>query len=351
MSSSFAGLLRNSRIAALPQTIKSPHVVDYYPTCQAIRTTKANQSIGDWGLKRSLPNLRTKNISVAAVDTQEHQTSFKSANEYTKFVNRWQEMGLTVLGPTGYAFTSLDRIEREAKSTSAGRHLQSMSRKEANLEIIRARKLRSKFLSKQDAGTETVYTEKKLKEAQSLASQYLDLTDQEPATLHKTGGLAYHPEGSLSLINTPTGAVQKQLQARILHSGRAKTRLGLGGVVANKMTVYELDSRRGDGAQGRQTTVKVFPGMASFESSGALSINVSTKSRSRGVDSFAESRMTGKAWNPLADGLGFKRELEFEDVTASMDTTKGTSSTAVDDLFAGLGRYTTTKQRGTKKRQ
>ena len=109
---SFASLFRQSRLASLPSPIKPPQnsydsVVSYdnYPTRQVLTSKKATRHRGDWGLKRPLPQLKTSVITVSEHDSQIHQTTFQSANEVVKVVNRWREAQIPLSNNTERLFS------------------------------------------------------------------------------------------------------------------------------------------------------------------------------------------------------------------------------------------------------
>ncbi|CEP11324.1 hypothetical protein [Parasitella parasitica] len=81
MSSTFASLLRNSRLASYDRTIS-----------QVYTTPSKHKHIGDWGLKRNLPTvIRTRYATIEALDTAEHQTPWQSGNSKVLFLKRWKE--------------------------------------------------------------------------------------------------------------------------------------------------------------------------------------------------------------------------------------------------------------------
>ncbi|KAI9254682.1 hypothetical protein BY458DRAFT_520983 [Sporodiniella umbellata] len=81
MEKTFASVLRHSRLASFDKTIG-----------QVYKTTKKNQTVGDWGLKRNLPTvIRTPHVTVKALDTGEHQTPWDSGENQVMFVKRWKE--------------------------------------------------------------------------------------------------------------------------------------------------------------------------------------------------------------------------------------------------------------------
>ncbi|KAI9031790.1 hypothetical protein CLU79DRAFT_802242 [Phycomyces nitens] len=81
MEKSFAGLLRNSRLATYDRSIP-----------QVYTTPKKCKQIGDWGLKRNLPTvIRTRYVTIGDLDTAEHQTPWQSGQGQVLFVKRWKE--------------------------------------------------------------------------------------------------------------------------------------------------------------------------------------------------------------------------------------------------------------------
>jgi hypothetical protein len=81
MEKSFANLLRNSRLASYDRTLE-----------QVYKSPKRYRKIGDWGLKRNLPTvIRTKNVTIGALDTAEHQTPWESGDSKVLFIKRWKE--------------------------------------------------------------------------------------------------------------------------------------------------------------------------------------------------------------------------------------------------------------------
>lgn len=81
MTTSFAQLLRHSRLATYDRGIN-----------QVYTTPLKRKQIGDWGLKRNLPTvIRTKHLTVGALDTSEHQTPWESGESQVLFVKRWKE--------------------------------------------------------------------------------------------------------------------------------------------------------------------------------------------------------------------------------------------------------------------
>lgn len=81
MTTSFAQLLRHSRLATYDRGIN-----------QVYTTPLKRKQIGDWGLKRNLPTvIRTKHLTVGALDTSEHQTPWESGESQVLFIKRWKE--------------------------------------------------------------------------------------------------------------------------------------------------------------------------------------------------------------------------------------------------------------------
>lgn len=130
VNSPTARLLQSSRLFSLPRPLPSPDLSSAisgtfrssdtattpYPTHQAIVTTASSRHRGDWGLKRSLPNKRLRGtnptVRIRAQDTWEHVTSFESAGDHVRTLQKWDEMGVPMIvkkqvkggtGPGGYA--------------------------------------------------------------------------------------------------------------------------------------------------------------------------------------------------------------------------------------------------------
>lgn len=81
MTTSFAQLFRHSRLATYDRGIQ-----------QVYTTPLKHKQIGDWGLKRNLPTvIRTKHLTVGALDTSEHQTPWESGESQVLFIKRWKE--------------------------------------------------------------------------------------------------------------------------------------------------------------------------------------------------------------------------------------------------------------------
>ncbi|KAI9482580.1 hypothetical protein BDB00DRAFT_775303 [Zychaea mexicana] len=81
MEKSFAGLLRNSRLASYDRKLG-----------QVYEVSRKNQKKGNWGLKRNLPSvIRTPFVTIGDLDTAEHQTPWQSGTSKVMFVRRWKE--------------------------------------------------------------------------------------------------------------------------------------------------------------------------------------------------------------------------------------------------------------------
>ncbi|CAB4488858.1 unnamed protein product [Rhizophagus irregularis] len=81
MSSSFSQLLRNSRLSKFDPKLS-----------QVYKTYGEYQKLGDYGVKRNLPNyLRTNVVTINEIDTIEHQTPYNSAETLIRFKRKWKE--------------------------------------------------------------------------------------------------------------------------------------------------------------------------------------------------------------------------------------------------------------------
>ncbi|ORX61933.1 hypothetical protein DM01DRAFT_253041 [Hesseltinella vesiculosa] len=79
MDKSFASLLRHSKLATYDRRLN-----------QIYTTPKHFKQQGDWGVKRNLPAvIRTPYLSIANLDTIEHQTPWTSGDHQVSFVRRW----------------------------------------------------------------------------------------------------------------------------------------------------------------------------------------------------------------------------------------------------------------------
>ncbi|OZJ05524.1 hypothetical protein BZG36_01904 [Bifiguratus adelaidae] len=81
MERTFPQILRHSRLSTYDNSIP-----------QVYRSTTKHKKHGDWGLKRNLPTvIRTPNICVRALDTNESQTPWDSATSQVELLQRWKE--------------------------------------------------------------------------------------------------------------------------------------------------------------------------------------------------------------------------------------------------------------------
>ncbi|KAH9843137.1 mitochondrial ribosomal protein subunit-domain-containing protein [Rhodofomes roseus] len=83
--SQFAALLRQSRFAS------------YDPSIGQVYTSFGGHAQrGNWGLKRPLPLRRRKgNVTVQAIDSTAQQTEWKGGERQTRWIQMWEEVGLT----------------------------------------------------------------------------------------------------------------------------------------------------------------------------------------------------------------------------------------------------------------
>lgn len=258
----------------MPPTIKSTATHDFHPLSPSIRTSRASQAIGDWGLKRNLPRLKMENITISDIDTQEHQTPFNSGNRFTKVVERWQEMGIPVkaqLVPKEYS-VRLDYQASLPENVNQGIHLGSLPRKELKRMVSKARAARSSFLRSLGEGKPDVYSKQTLASVKHKSSDYLGIvpSTRNTFTVQPNGGLGYHPQGSLSLYNTPDGPRERIVTGRILYN-RGVTFAGVGGVVSE---VPSFRSNTVTKAKGREATVKLYGGSMEMQYNGVMKVTV-----------------------------------------------------------------------------
>lgn len=294
--SNYSSILRSSRLMALPPNIKSSSAHDLHPLSPSIRSSRASQNIGDWGLKRNLPRLRTSNITISDIDTQEHQTPFNSSNRYTKVVERWQEMGIPVraqLPPRQFTQQS-DYQASLPENINRGIYLGSVSKSELKRLVTRARNSRASFLASQGKEKPSIYSTQAFLDTKKKAREYLGIISQPKRgfTVQPNGGLGYHPHGTLSLVNTPEGPQERTLTARVLQSGRNTTFVGMGGVLSElKQRNDNFSGRR----QGRANTIKIYNGEMEMAHNGALNVSVEDvrpnafdRQRELGIAGFAD---------------------------------------------------------------
>lgn len=115
VNSPTARLLQSSRLFSLPRPLPAPDLSNAvsgvfrssetattpYPTHQAIVTPASSLHRGDWGLKRSLPGKKLRGtkptVRVRAQDTWEHVTTFESAGDHVRTLEKWNEMGIPMI--------------------------------------------------------------------------------------------------------------------------------------------------------------------------------------------------------------------------------------------------------------
>ncbi|ORZ00946.1 hypothetical protein BCR43DRAFT_486087 [Syncephalastrum racemosum] len=121
MDKTFAGLLRNSRLASYDRHLP-----------QVYTTPAKRQRVGDWGVKRTLPRvIRSPTLTLEAMDTREHQTPWQSAANQVLFIRRWKEN-----------FGGSKVRQNEAR---AGTNVATMSGHEFRRYLRRVRKTRDAF--------------------------------------------------------------------------------------------------------------------------------------------------------------------------------------------------------------
>lgn len=321
--SSYASVLRNSKLIALPPAIRSAPSDNHFPTRPAIRTTRANQNVGDWGLKRPMPKLRTQNITISGIDTQEHQTPFESSNRHTKVVQRWQELGIPVRKPVESQDLAKVTYDTGAifDNVNKGINMRTLPRTDADRLIKKARSLHERVVNKQGKGEPVVYSDRALEKALKVASDELGLVEEtrQMHTLQANGGLAYHPHGALTLFNTPDGPKERQLLARIINSKGNATFAGLAGIVSAVRDDFQNRSIR---PQGRAATVKIYQTRAQFDTQGRLELNLDTKV----PETFDRmKRSTDIAYADFLRGFGDSPEGYTEDDMDEISIEKSTS--------------------------
>ncbi|CAG8756348.1 7828_t:CDS:1, partial [Acaulospora morrowiae] len=159
---------------------------------------------GEWGIKRNIPSfIRTNVITIAALDTIEHQTPYKSAQTMVKFTRRWKE---------NFPYSKFSKpMESKPKPVN----ISKMSEKEFR-----------KFLKKEVEPRKGEYQEAKKSETPVTPREFLNITyEREPLTVH---GLTYsHNNPGINI------KVQGRVLNRDMPSGYA---VGVSGVVANVLS-------------------------------------------------------------------------------------------------------------------
>ncbi|KAJ5790716.1 uncharacterized protein N7518_007727 [Penicillium psychrosexuale] len=146
-----ANLLRNSRLFALPKTLKgrsdqtsreSDTATLHYPIRASIVTPQSSLARGDWGLKRPLPAKSTSEkssrpvVRVHALDTYEHVTDFESAADHTVTLEKFQELHMPMSLPSkvNYATSVVPRhqspFEAHLDNTETSQGLQEPGAKQ-----------------------------------------------------------------------------------------------------------------------------------------------------------------------------------------------------------------------------
>ncbi|EEB07120.1 ribosomal protein subunit L51-b [Schizosaccharomyces japonicus yFS275] len=93
---SFPQLLRLSRTVSMPRLhttmIAGPN--SFFPDVQAITAKQNSRNRGDWGLKKQLPQLKTRYLRVYELDSYERQSVFKSGDRYVRLLKNIRCLGL-----------------------------------------------------------------------------------------------------------------------------------------------------------------------------------------------------------------------------------------------------------------
>lgn len=262
----FADVLRQSRAATLVKTLSSRASASVrQPSSQHIATSRAGRASGDWGLKRSLPNLKTGSISISAIDSPEHLTIFDPTSAFAKVRDRWDEAHAATRQPRHGLYDDTSSSNLDDSRGQIRRR-----------DIRKARAHRRGSRSTQYSGDGATPTE--------IASANV--------------GLSYHPPGSASVIATPSGTKEKVVPARVLQSRRAARILGLGGI-ALQGPASGFDARANTD-QGRFSVVQIHEVEYSHEAQSGIVGHVSSH---ESVQSPRRSLTRGSArWATVRDG-------------------------------------------------
>jgi Mitochondrial ribosomal protein subunit len=220
---SFPTLLRHSKFASYDSAI-----------AQVYTTYGGNAHRGNWGFKRPLP-LRTRNpfITVEAIDTKYQQTEWSNAFQKTRFIRRWNELGVDVIRTrtadtpwlADSEFSSKDNITKprylEGMRAAAIPNIAAMTTKEFTRYIEKLRSLRPQFKqylrttlanypNRRDMSlfqlaqiSETDY-HKRFIAAQSISSYNEPGSQAIEPVPHRSGGLSYsHPTQLESMYTNP----------------------------------------------------------------------------------------------------------------------------------------------------
>ncbi len=321
---SFHALLRRTKLVALPEPLapsaleRAHGVRSVYPTRQVITAPKANRAVGDWGLKRDLPVRKTAMISLTDLDTVEHQTPFKSANEPYLQRARFQELWMDLR--VGHSTTN--RLAMAAPLTDP--HAVSLATmggaKFARLvEQVRGR--RQEFLD---------YLREKSIDLESISMQELEAQTEDflglkgvplrvPQTA-PTAGLSYAPP-TLSNLPDGSGFGERTVPARFLRgrsSGRIVHAVGVGGFTAVMGTV--VDNIRQKTRDRARITVR--PTKAIMHAAGNLEMTVEPYTPETGAarEKRAQEMDSWAALFPQARSK--KRASEHETSEATAQRTK-----------------------------
>lgn len=93
---SFAQILRGSRAMASPKCLpESNYSTSHlrFPRLQSITSKKNSRARGDWGLKRTLPKIKTRYICVRQQDSLYKQADFQSSAKFVRLVRNWFDAG------------------------------------------------------------------------------------------------------------------------------------------------------------------------------------------------------------------------------------------------------------------
>lgn len=191
MSNSFATLLRSSRLASYDRSLG-----------QVYTTKKHLKKLGEFGLKRNLPAvIRSRYVTIEALDTAEHQTPWESGNPQVLFLKRWKENFPNSKKPV-------------PRSDSVKHNIVKMTPANFDLFLTACMKKAPEFqqlLKKKQLVSEQIY-------------DFLDVTFAESASESPVGP-------TYSEFTVPPNQ-PLQVEGRILNAARHGHAVGIGGVVA-----------------------------------------------------------------------------------------------------------------------
>jgi Mitochondrial ribosomal protein subunit len=306
---SFPDIFRGSRVATIPKGSGEPPFFmsrhnELFPRHQILSSFNSAHRRGDWGLKRPLPPMKSPNIIVTEIDTQERQTPYSFAAEKIRFVRRMREFGLELKVRTTDAnvaqspkyFLSerqsrrprspLDHFHPQwnrntgsetgpwilgLKSKEFSRFLRTVSDKRAELQATRIRLGISDWQSDR---------------AKELVQACLDIPTFQPAYLtHATAGLTYSASGSMP---SPLARAPPR---------RGRVNRGRSGTPSSALThgiVARIENSRTQMLPNRDQPVTVQPVSATIARSGRLEVSVSIESGPNPVKSRGFYRDTDK---------------------------------------------------------